>query len=388
MKLQAILCLQWFCLVIAVSAQSALNFDGGPEKIEHHLDIFVSDLQMEKILEITGSKISLRSPELAFDGDTLEVKSCRTRGNTTLLYPRKSFAIHLKDPITLQQTSLNRMAVNNLAMDQNYWRNRVCFILMQKIGIFPLINKYVETRINTQTQGVYLMLQTPEDFCRSIDSPLLLRRENDKSISTKYENGVDDKRYLKQLKHIRTMANHSSGRLLMDTLNAILDVERYFRWLSFNYLIMNGDYTDELFFFLDPDTNKLHIIPWDYDDVFKAGPHEGSSKRDQLLGDKLIFSSETTLDKVIAKDRYLYEAYQKTFLDILVTLTDTVIQEVFEQVYQELTPYYLNETIISQSRHDMSGRTDLEKLQSDLNHHFQFLIRRRRTIYETLMLNR
>jgi spore coat protein CotH len=232
------------------------------------------------------------------------------------------------------------------------------------------------------------MLQTPEDYCRSIESPLLLRRNDDKSISTKFEAGINAKSYLKQLKHIRALANHNSGIMLMDTLNSFLDLERYFRWLSFNYLVMNGDYTDELFFFLEPEINKLYIIPWDYDDVFKAGPHEGSSKRDHLLGDKLIFSSETTLDMMIAKDRHLYEAYQKTFLDILTTLSETVIKEVFEQVYQELTPYYLDETIISQSRHDMSGRTDLEKLQNDLNHHFQFLIRRRRTIYETLMLNR
>ena len=58
-----------------------------------------------------------------------------------------------------------------------------------------------------------------------------------------------------------------------------IDLDIYMKWLAFNFFIRNGDYTDEVYFYMDPATGKYRIIPWDYDDIFASGPHEGSEEK-------------------------------------------------------------------------------------------------------------
>jgi spore coat protein H len=348
----------------------------------------VNPYLMEKILAITGEKMTISSLKLSYNNQLLNVRSCKTRGNTTLQFRRKSFSVSLDEPLSINKTPVSRLAINNLAMDHNYWRARVCFLLMRKINIFPLANQYAELRLNGQTQGTYLEIQKPEDYARSIGSELLLRRETASNHSVEYSYNIDVRKYKKNLKNSHKLSRVFSGKQLADTLEKLIDLEKYQKWLAFNYLIMNGDYYDELFLFLEPESDRFGIIPWDYDDVFASHPHEGMRKRDQELGDRLLFSSEAAFDMAIAQDEFLYRGYIEEFWGVLSTLTERGIQKVFEQVYQELTPYFLNSQVIEQSKYDHAGLTHMESLQQDLNQHYQFLVRRRNTIYSTLMLIR
>ena len=59
-----------------------------------------------------------------------------------------------------------------------------------------------------------------------------------------------------------------NGEELYKTLNQWIDLDNYMKWLAFNFLVRNGDYTDEVFLYIDPEINKFKIIPWDYDDLF------------------------------------------------------------------------------------------------------------------------
>lgn len=52
-------------------------------------------------------------------------------------------------------------------------------------------------------------------------------------------------------------------------LSPVLLGEKKIEKLAFNYLIRNGDYTDELFLYLTGKGNQFQIIPWDYDDIFQ-----------------------------------------------------------------------------------------------------------------------
>ena len=74
--------------------------------------------------------------------------------------------------------------------------------------------------------------------------------------------------------------------------------------------------------------------------------------------------------------------------DVLETLTPEVIHNIFQQVYLELLPYFHRPLIVEQSKYDQYGETDLTKLQSDLNSHYDFLLRRREAIHNTVMLQR
>jgi len=136
------------------------------------------------------------------------------------------------------------------------------------------------------------------------------------------------------------------------------------KWLAFNFIVRNGDYSDEVFFYIEPEIQKYRIIPWDYDDIFASAPHEGSLQRNKAIGDKLIFSSEDDLDKKIASDPYLYRAYLAKFKEVLEIISPAVLKQVFENTYAELYPYYSNKDIISNSEFDVYKDADIDKLKS------------------------
>jgi spore coat protein H len=155
----------------------------------------------------------------------------------------------------------------------------------------------------------------------------------------------------------------NSGEELCKILSEYIDLEGYMKWLAFNFLVRNGDYSDEVFFYIDPEIEKYRIIPWDYDDIFALTPHEGKVQRNKILGDKLIFSSEDLLDQKIAADPYLYERYLKMFKEVLDKLSPELLINVIENSYAELYPFYSAEEIISNSKFDYYKDASLENLK-------------------------
>ena len=51
-------------------------------------------------------------------------------------------------------------------------------------------------------------------------------------------------------------------------------MKAYFSWLAFNFFIMNGDYSDELYLFALPNQEEIRfgVLPWDYDDILTGSP--------------------------------------------------------------------------------------------------------------------
>ena len=251
---------------------------------------------------------------------------------------------------------------------------------MEKIVIFPLQNYYSELRINNNTAGIYLAIQKPEDYVRSKESNLLVRRDYEERFIIEDSHGKDTKDQIKRLRDIRKLTKRYEGQQLYDSLNAVVHMDHYFQWLAFNYLVKNGDYTDELFFYLTPDENRFDIIPWDYDDIFMRQPHESFEQRNRVLDHRLLFSGEEYLDIVIDSDNYLYHEFLLNFQRVLEILNPETIKDIFEKVYRELYPYYSDQEIIAQSEYDQYGLTDLRTLIEDLQYQFQFLLFQRQSV--------
>lgn len=330
--------------------------------------------------EISGEKLELSIGEITYNGVEVKAKSVKTRGQTTLYFKRKSYSISLDKPIHLDDIKVKKLALNNLAMDRNYFRNRLSFLLMERIGIFHLHNYYAELLINDKTAGIYLAIQKPEDYIRSLESTLLVRREYEERFTIEDSHGKDTKDQINGLREIRKLTKRYEGQQLYDSLNSVVHMDHYFQWLAFNYLVKNGDYTDELFFYLTPDENRFDIIPWDYDDIFMRQPHESFEQRNRVLDHKLLFSGEEYLDIVIDSDNYLYREFLRNFRQVLEILNPDTIKDKFEQVYRELYPYYADHEIIAQSEYDQYGLTDLATLKEDLQHQFQFLLYQRQSV--------
>jgi uncharacterized protein (DUF2164 family) len=66
----------------------------------------------------------------------------------------------------------------------------------------------------------------------------------------------------------------------------------------------------------------------------------------------LIFSIEDDLDYAIAMDPYLYGRYESSVAAMLEIMSTLDIDQIFEQVKNELTPFYYNKEVIFQSQFD------------------------------------
>lgn len=374
-----ILLFSLFLLFIRTQGQDLEELDltppVGSEK-SYTFQLYISETDADNILSTLGKKIRPKRPILLFNGDTLKVKSLKTRGRSSLNFPRKSISVSLESPLEIDGEKLSKFALIGLVMDRNYWRNRWSFLSMDQIDLFPLYNTFAEFRINDNSMGVYLMLQKADDFSRQINSPVLVRREYNDSFILEYSRDEQGKKLRKTIQKGGALSNSYQGKELESELNKIIDLRRYYRWLAFNYLVMNGDYTDEVYFFYDEGSNNYKVIPWDYDDVFSSQPHEGWQQRKKYIKHDLIFSGEAYLDRVIDKDEYLYSQYLNEFEFVIEQMTVEIAKENFLRVFRELYPYYISPEILEKSSLDQHGLTSLESLEEDLNQHYSFFRQR------------
>jgi spore coat protein H len=186
----------------------------------------------------------------------------------------------------------------------------------------------------------------------------------DKIVTDKKIDKSEVKKYCSYYYQIYRCLNKHEGETLYKTISGWLDIDFYMKWLAFNYFVRNGDYTDEVYFYMDPGIHKFSIIPWDYDDLFLSAPHEGITENKKLLGDKLIFSAEDLLDAKIASDTYLHSIYLNQLREMLNQLSNAVLKRVFENAYAELYPYYSRNEIINISEYDVYKNANLERLQN------------------------
>jgi spore coat protein H len=261
--------------------------------------------------------------------------------------------------------------------------------MMEKIGLFGLFYTFCDLHVNGKSEGIFMVIERPEDWAiHTKDSPLMIRRgyehKMDKVETEKKAEKSEIKKYEDNFRNIYKSLKKQEGEELFNTLSQWMDVENYMTWLAFNYFVKNGDYSDEVFFYVDPEFGKFRIIPWDYDDIFAGAPHEGKDKAKRVVGDKLIFSAEDDLDVKIATDPFLYNRYLDIMKKLIEALSPKDLKEVFDNTYAELYPYFLEKEIISQAQFDAHKNANLENLQTEIVTLYLGLIGSRELILESL----
>ena len=352
-----------------------LTLADSDRKIENTISIDLSKSEIESVQAITGEKVNIRTNNLIINGETLKPEDISTRGQTTLQFKRKSFSFKLNSSASFRHgekiKKLKKFILVNLSMDKYYIRNRLAFEMMNKIKLFDLFYTFCDLRINGKSEGIFMIIERPEDWAmHKANSPLVLRRGYDhkieKIMTDKMVERVENKKYQDTYSQIYKTLNKYEGEELYNNLSKCIDLDNYMKWLAFNYFVHNGDYSDEVFFYIDPKIGKFRIIPWDYDDIFAAAPHEGKVNNKKVVGDKLIFSSEDLLDVKIAQDPYLYNIYLTTLRRMLDELSLPELKVIFEDTYAELFPYYSETEIISNSKYDVYKDANLENLKSEI----------------------
>jgi len=104
------------------------------------------------------------------------------------------------------------------------------------------------------------------------------------------------------------------------------------------------------------------------------GNRRYSTHQDVLdeIGDKMIFSIEDDLDYIIAMDPYLYERYESTLTVMLERMTLEDIDILFQEIRDELSPFYYDKELISQSRFDKT-ETNFKLWEENLSEKKAFL---------------
>ena len=347
--------------------------------------LYISESQFNKLRTWRGVKMELKKVVMLMDQDTVAVKELHSRGLTSLQFGRKSMAVDLENAVVLKTSNqkVKRFDLINLAMDQYLWHNRWAFLSMSELQIFPLFNTFCKVWINDHHQGIYLLVEKPNYYMDKVGSPYMIRRGYDHKIDKAYSNR-DTKHEIKKLrKQYESIYDDLSlyhGEALFIKLSELLVMDHYLEWLSFNYWVMNGDYSDELFLYALPGSGLFDIIPWDYDDLFKHQPHEGWEIRNQNLTNKMIFSTEEMLDQVIGADDFLYERYLASLKSTLLQLSPEKVKKNIDQVIEELTYLAKDEEAAMVSRYMDKFPFELGKAQTDAARTYDFLVYRRNAI--------
>jgi spore coat protein H len=360
---------------IFITDENELNLTDRGKRIENSIAFLTSKPHYENLKITDGTKFSLGKCQTIINGDSLSAEDISTRGGSTLQFRRKSYSFTLTSDATFYHgkriEKLKKFYALSLSMDKDYSSNRLAYEMMKKTGLFDLFYSFGEVHINGNCEGICMIIERPEDWAlKKKNSPFIIRRGYNQAIDkmefSKLVDRSEAQNFENYFKLIYKSLKKSSGEELYKTLSQWVDLDNYMKWLAFNFLVRNGDYTDEVFFYIDPGINKFRIIPWDYDDLFLPSPHEGREESREILGNKMIFSSEDKLDVKIATDPYLYKKYLVQLRETLEQLPASTLKEVFENTYAELYPYYSVNEIISMSKSDSHKETSLSNLKNDL----------------------
>ena len=365
------------------------------------------------LLQSKDTTYTLDDPgiQLLLNDFPLDLKEIRTRGKNALNFPRKSYSVFLKHPVYIEGRNgrkgklMDRFKLLAMAMDYTYIENRVGLGLLEQSGVTPLFFKYVEFGINGETKGVYMLVEDPEEFARELGSEYILRRG--------YNHWIADAEYkpsfnLVPMLDYQTIYNdiyrillRYEGEELYEQLDQRLNITNYFRKMGIDYLLSNGDYTDEIFFYalISGEQIRYNIIPWDYDDLFSEQPHEVGvswtgtlfgkryypTHQDVLneIGDKLIFSIEDDLDYCIAKDSFLYARYEEELSTLVHDIEKQGFERLFQTIRSELGPYYQDEEIVAQSQYDRNPSSQ-KKWEENMTEKQAYLEERLRSMKEQL----
>lgn len=379
-------------------AQGKLQLDEPTDTGYLKIDLQIPNSIAGQIHEPLRSGSGIPVNAMKISGEPVEVEEMKTRGKSSAFFYRKSFNVQLKDAYSFKgpggKKKMKHFYLLAQAMDTHYFRNHFAFSMMRELGVADFYFQYAELSINGHSEGIYLVIERPYDVAlRDQDAPVVYRRLESRRIDKEKSGKKVPKSLLKKSKKaflsIPDFCHNLTGDALYDSLSSHLDLDDYFSWLAFNYWAMNGDYTDEVCYYIQPDHRPLRfgIVPWDFDDLLTQAPHEGMDLRNRRLGDALIYSSEDLLDRTIAADSVVYGHYLEHFRAIFPKMTDPrYLQMLFNQIYLELAPFYANPDNYTISSHDREA-TDPESMKRNFGKVYAFLLKRSEEIKAELGLD-
>lgn len=321
-----------------------------------------------------------------FDPCEIEV-----HGQSSLIADRHSFEIKLPDKKKIfDEHPIESFFILSMPFDQGYMNEYFSYTLLSELGMFTSPFYFVELEFNDIHQGLYLLTEKTINSIIDSDNDIefIIRRGYDKDYNFLHYKGQDAKipeedyhaAYLELFDIIHTL----HGEDLYNKIKSILNIDHYLQYLAFNAFVMNGDYTDELYFYAKPRfvDGEPHpyfdIHAWDYDDLFLR-PHYGLG-----FEDSLVYCSEFEWDVVIANDAFLYRKYLETFDNLLASfITEEKIRYTLDDTYEQLRMFLTRREIYEiNSNYGISD--SINQLRIFIDQRKQFLIEKRTNLLDQI----
>jgi len=262
-------------------------------------------------------------------------------GESSIELPRKSFEVKLPQSVALLGGGVKMRKFFLVAMEQDlfYFRNVLGFSLLAGVrDLFLGEFRYVRVSLNGVDQGLYLLIERPQDaIARRFPGAIVFRRNYDNGWYPKgdvKEDPVVLEQALAELRALGELPGRFQGQELFDSLRIRLDLDQYFAWLAVNRLLHNGDYSDEVFFYRTAPGERWRIMGWDYEDIFMS-PHAGRFRAGSWL-----FCNEDALDSAIADNAELNSAYELVLRQVAMSLDSATLGALFADVRGQLLPWF------------------------------------------------
>lgn len=286
-----------------------------------------------------------------------------TRGQHCLKAERKCFGVSLSDELPDLGRHFN---LASLSGDHGYINYVLGLKFMEKIGLNGLKHRYVHLHINGQSSGLYLLLDEPKNaLITGKKAEFIGRRQHwpkkSKLVYSDPQASINGESYLKTFEMIVKASAKLHGQHKFLYLQQSMDFTSYIDWLATNSLLQNGDYDDELFFYVSKaDAAQGHryfrFMGWDYEDLFSKPHVINRIVHPFQIKKTMLHSLVQKIDYAIYRDSYLYSFFKER----LRYLTNTVFNEaavaaIFAELLDEISPF-LHDEVLSSSRHDQAAQ--------------------------------
>ncbi len=297
-----------------------------------------------------------------------------SRGQSSMMMPRKNMKIQsaYKDQsghpqkMKIAGIDAKKILLSSGSADPLLTKNMAVYRLYELAGIKTMKTSYAEVTVNGVSQGLHMLSESADDhIMKEFKADIAFRRgyvdvlelrEQKKSLSQQ-----DVAAYTSAVHAIYSDVKKLKGAELLASLEKRMNFKNYLRLLAMNYLVKNGDYFDELYFYgVKNAAGEMYfdVFPWDFDDSFSEKMHiailpgysnSGRSKRSEK---QMLFSFESQIDLAISQDAVLLNKYFEVFGEVVSKLTAEKINESFATVNALVAPYITDADVLSQGAID------------------------------------
>ncbi|MCJ7773739.1 MAG: CotH kinase family protein, partial [Desulfobacterales bacterium] len=233
---------------------------------------------------------------------------------------------------------LKKFYLMNMIFDPHFFKMRFSYKLLHRVGLFPSYHQFVSLKVNGKPQGIYLLVERPEDAIVRTQNEVMgvYRRRNPKDgrqvFETKFQKPQETENW--PIDRLHDILQTMRGEELVREIQKIMDLDAYLTWLAFNSLVMCSDTSDEIYYYIvlskDFPEGRIEFAAWDYDDIMNP------DLPDYAIKDPLLFGCENEFDRVIQSNPVLYTLYKNTLKNLLTDkMTKTHLKTILKEVELE-----------------------------------------------------